>query len=164
MIYPKNGKKTPITGRIEFRDVYFRYPTRENAIFKKMTFTIQPNQKVAFVGPSGSGKSTIYSLLYRFYDPQNGQILIDGIDIKEYDIKHLREGLGMVGQEPTLFNSSIEYNIKYNKEFSDQEVRRSADIANAKKFIESDALDQSICKKPNPFKFLIVPSEQESAN
>ena len=148
VIFPQNGKKTPIHGKIEFKDVYFRYPTRDNPIFRRMTFTIEPNQKVAFVGPSGSGKSTIYSLLYRFYDPQNGQILIDGVDIKEYDIKHLREGLGMVGQEPTLFNSSIEYNIKYNKEFSEQEVRNSADIANAKKFIESDAFDQGTCKSP----------------
>ena len=146
VIFPENGKKTRIRGRIEFRDVYFRYPSRDNPVFKRMTFTIEPNQKVAFVGPSGTGKSTIYSLLYRFYDPQNGQILVDGIDIKEYDIKHLRDNLGMVSQEPTLFNSSIEYNIKYNKEFSDQEVRSAAVTANAVNFIESDALDASLRK------------------
>ena len=83
IIYPKNGRKNKIQGRIEFRDVLFKYPTRENPIFKRMSFTIEPNQKVAFVGPSGSGKSTIYSLLYRFYDPKGGRILIDGVDIKE---------------------------------------------------------------------------------
>jgi len=67
---------------------------------------------VAFAGPSGTGKSTIFSLILRFYDVQRGEILVDGVNIKEYDIDHLRKAFGMVGQEPKLFNSTINYNIK----------------------------------------------------
>lgn len=110
--YPKNGKKTEIKGRIELKNVYFKYPGRETPVFENLSLTIQPNQKVAFAGPSGTGKSTIFSLLLRFYDIQQGEILVDGVDIKEYDIDHLRHAFGMVGQEPKLFNSTINYNIK----------------------------------------------------
>lgn len=110
--YPAQGKKPNISGRIEFKDVYFRYPGRENPVFDGLNMLIEPNQKVAFAGPSGTGKSTIFSLLLRFYDPERGQILIDGLDIKEFDIQHLRNSFGMVGQEPRLFNSTINYNIK----------------------------------------------------
>lgn len=84
--YPENGIKKAIKGRIEFVDVHFKYPDRENSIFKGLNFTIEPNQKIAFVGPSGTGKSTIFSLLMRFYDIQSGKILVDGVNIKEYDI------------------------------------------------------------------------------
>lgn len=112
IIYPKNGSKKEIKGRIEFKNVSFRYPGRENFVFKNMSFVIEPNQKVAFAGPSGMGKSTIFKLLYRFYDVDEGQILVDGVNIRDYDINHLRNNIGMVEQEPKLFNASIEYNIK----------------------------------------------------
>ena len=110
--YPAQGKKPEIKGRIEFKDVYFRYPGRDNPVFDGLNLVIEPNQKVAFAGPSGTGKSTIFSLLLRFYDPERGQIFIDGLDIKEFDVQHLRNAFGMVGQEPRLFNSTINYNIK----------------------------------------------------
>lgn len=110
--YLAQGKKPEIKGRIEFKDVYFRYPGRDNPVFDGLNLVIEPNQKVAFAGPSGTGKSTIFSLLLRFYDPERGQIFIDGLDIKEFDIQHLRNAFGMVGQEPRLFNSTINYNIK----------------------------------------------------
>lgn len=110
--YPKNGVKKEITGRIEFKNVYFKYPGRENPVFDGLNMVIEPNQKVAFAGESGTGKSTIFGLLLRFYDVQEGEILIDGVNIKDYDIDHLRATFGMVGQEPKLFNSTINYNIK----------------------------------------------------
>ena len=145
--YPKQGRRQPIKGRIEFRDVFFKYPTRENPVFKKLSFVVEPRQKVAFVGPSGTGKSTIYSLLYRFYDPQAGQILVDGVDVREYDIQHLRDELGMVAQEPSLFNATIGYSIRYNGEFSERELRDSAEIANANYFIDGDNLNSSPSKR-----------------
>ena len=74
-----------------------------------------PGQKVAFVGPSGCGKSTILQLLLRFYYPETGKILIDGLDIKDYDLHYLRSKFGVVSQEPTLFNGSFRDNIQYNK-------------------------------------------------
>ena len=135
----QNGSRAAIKGEIEFRNVKFTYPERTASCFEDLSFKIQAHQKAAFAGPSGTGKSTIFSLLYRFYDPDQGQILIDGLDIKQYDLGHLRQSLGMVGQEPVLFNSTIEYNIKYNRpEFSREQVVQSATVANALKFIESD--------------------------
>lgn len=106
------GLKTEILGEIEFRDVCFTYPERSNPIFKGLSFKIKPKQKVAFAGPSGTGKSTIFALLYRFYEPGSGSILLDGRDIREYELGHLRTRLGMVSQEPVLFNTTIGNNIR----------------------------------------------------
>ena len=131
---------TPIVGDIEFRHVKFTYPERNQPCFTDLSFKIGAKQKVAFAGPSGTGKSTIFSLLYRFYDPQAGEIYVDGVNIKDYDIAHLRRSLGMVSQEPVLFNDSILYNIKYNRpQITQDEVREATTIANAIKFIERDA-------------------------
>ena len=139
VIQRPNAVTTPITGDIEFRNVKFTYPQRNQPCFSDISLKIQPKQKVAFAGPSGTGKSTIFSLLYRFYDTDSGQILLDGVDIKDYDINHLRESLGMVSQEPVLFNSTIRYNIKYNKpEITDEQMINAASIANATKFINKD--------------------------
>ena len=135
----QNPLKTPIKGEIEFRNVKFRYPERTAVCFENLSFKIQPKQKAAFAGPSGTGKSTIFSLLYRFYDPDEGEILVDGVNIKQYDIQHLRKSLGMVSQEPTLFNMTIEENIRYNQEGVQMpEIRQAALISNAMKFIEGD--------------------------
>lgn len=134
-----DGLKTPIRGEIEFKNVKFTYPQRQAPCFVDLSFKIQSKQKVAFAGPSGTGKSTIFSLLYRFYDPDSGSVLVDGVDVKDYDLQHLRESLGMVSQEPTLFNDTIRYNIKYNKpSITEEEVRTAVDIANASKFILND--------------------------
>lgn len=139
MVMPENGVTTPIKGNIEFRNVAFTYPQRKLACFKDISFKVEPMQKVAFAGPSGGGKSTIFSLLYRFYDPDAGEIFVDGVNIKEYDITHLRNSLGMVSQEPVLFNSTIKYNIKYNRpEITDDQVVEAATVANAIKFINND--------------------------
>ena len=109
---PKQNVRKPIKGDIEFRNVWFKYPSREKQIFKGLNFKINSSTKVALVGPSGCGKSTILALLQRFYDVDQGDILIDGNSIKEYDLNHLRNCYGVVSQEPVLFNGTIEYNIK----------------------------------------------------
>ena len=139
IINPTNGLKTPIVGHIEFKDVKFTYPERNLSCFESLSFEIQPKQKVAFAGPSGTGKSTIFGLLYRFYDPEQGQILIDGVDIRKYDIPHLRKSLGMVGQEPVLFNETIGNNIKYNRyETTQEEIMQASIVSSAIKFIQKD--------------------------
>jgi ABC-type multidrug transport system fused ATPase/permease subunit len=103
-------------GLIEFKNVWFRYPTRKNDwVLKGLNLTIKPNETVALVGESGCGKSTLMSLLLRFYDPDSGDILIDGVNIKEYSISSLRNLMGLVMQEPTLFNYTISENILYGK-------------------------------------------------
>jgi len=109
---PKQNVKTPIVGNIEFRNVWFKYPSREKQIFKGLNLKIDASRKVALVGPSGCGKSTILGLLQRFYDPDQGEVLIDGVNAKDYDLRHLRKSFGVVSQEPVLFSGTIEYNIK----------------------------------------------------
>ena len=96
-------------------DVSFKYSNRQQYVFQNMNISIKPGQKVAFVGASGCGKSTIMQLLQRFYLPESGKITINKIDIKDFDIHYLRSCLGVVSQEPVLFNSSFRDNIKYNK-------------------------------------------------
>ncbi len=119
--------------------MWFRYPTRRNDwVFKGLNLKIHPNESIAVVGESGSGKSTLVNLVLRFYDPNLGQVLIDGIDAREYNLKQLRERMGLVMQEPTLFNYTIRENILYGKSFaSDAEIRDAAQIANALEFIEA---------------------------
>ena len=109
---PSQNVTTPIKGDIEFRNVSFKYPTREKQIFQNLSFQIPFSKKIALVGSSGCGKSTCIQLLLRFYDPIDGEILIDGVNIKKYDLKHLRQSIGIVSQEPVLFNGTIEYNLK----------------------------------------------------
>jgi len=112
-------------------------------VTKNLSFKINHSEKVAFVGPSGCGKSTCIQLLQRFYDPFEGEILIDGIDIKMYNLRHLRSSLGIVSQEPVLFNGTIEYNLRYTKpDATMDEIRAAAAEANALSFIEgNEAVD-----------------------
>ena len=141
-----------IQGNIEFKNVSFKYPTRDHQIFQHFNLSIQAGTKVALVGSSGCGKSTIVSLLMRFYDIQEGEITLDGINIKDYDLKFLRRCFGIVSQEPILFNGTIEYNIKYVMEDVDKEaVRNAAKVANALEFIEKN-------------QFEVAPTEENNAN
>ena len=114
-IKDEEGKITKeIVGNIEFRNVSFKYPSRDQYILNKLNLKINASNKIALVGPSGCGKSTVIQLLQRFYDATSGEILLDGIDIRKYNLKHLRQSLGIVSQEPVLFNGTIEDNIKYS--------------------------------------------------
>ena len=132
-------KKLPdkLKGKIEFKDVYFKYPInldeeeendksdnshKTNYILDKVSFKIEPGQKVGLVGFSGSGKSTVIKLLERFYEPIKGNIYIDDVDIKDYNLLELRKKIGLVGQEPILFRTSIFNNIKYGKLNSKQDL------------------------------------------
>ncbi|RLN26288.1 hypothetical protein BBO99_00006616 [Phytophthora kernoviae] len=127
-----------IVGRIIFKGILFRYPTRpEVTVLKNYNLTIEPGQTVAFCGPSGGGKSTCISLLERFYDPIRGQVLLDGVDIKELNVRWLRSQIGLVGQEPTLFTGTIAENIAYGLDaIPDMEdIEAVAKMANAHDFI-----------------------------
>lgn len=101
-----------VTGAITFKNVKFNYPTRPDVpILKDLSLDIKPGTTVAFVGPSGSGKSTSVSLVQRFYDPVEGTVELDGNDLKSLDVKWLRRQIGIVSQEPVLFNMSIRDNL-----------------------------------------------------
>ncbi|XP_035548260.1 ABC transporter B family member 11-like isoform X2 [Juglans regia] len=137
--YNTNGLQLDdIRGDIELRDVYFSYPTRpEEHIFTGFSFSIPSGATAALVGQSGSGKSTVINLIERFYDPQAGEVLIDNINLREFQLKWIRQKMGLVSQEPVLFTSSIKDNIAYGKDgATTEEIRAAAELANAAKFID----------------------------
>ena len=136
----KNKKKEfRIEGDVELKGVGFTYPTRENTkVLKECSLKFIKNKKNALVGESGSGKSTIMQLIERYYDPQEGQLLIDGTDIKEYNLKELRQQIGYIEQEPVLFNTTIRQNLLYaDPTASESHMIECLKQANAWSFIES---------------------------
>lgn len=129
-------------GKIEFRNVWFRYPTRkEDFVLKNMSITINPNESVALVGESGCGKSTFVNLLMRFYDVDDGEILVDDVNIKDYNLHDLRRVISLVMQEPIIFNYSILENVLYGKSnATNSEIYDACALANANEFIENNEL------------------------
>lgn len=132
-------KPENIKGNLEFKDVKFSYPTRPNdPILRGLSVNIPAGKSIALVGPSGGGKSTIVSMLERFYDPISGSVELDGTNIKDLNVSYLRSLIGYVGQEPTLFATSIKANIQYGKPGATQEeIEAAARMANAHDFIMS---------------------------
>ena len=129
------------TGQIDVKEVHFHYPSRpEVQVLQGLNVSVKPGQTLALVGPSGCGKSTIVSLIERFYNPLSGSLTLDGNDVRDLNIRWLRSQIGIVSQEPVLFNSSIADNIRYGANFrdvSDEEVIEAAKAANIHSFIES---------------------------
>ncbi|MDH5533796.1 MAG: ABC transporter ATP-binding protein/permease [Candidatus Pacebacteria bacterium] len=127
-----------INGHIEFRDLNFSYPEGKQDALVDVNLTIQPGESIAFVGHSGAGKTTIMKLIMRFFDVTSGQILLDGIDIRDMRKDTLRSFMGVVPQEPLLFNNTIEYNIAYGAEkVTKEEIQSAVKMANLDEFIDS---------------------------
>ncbi|CAG5131708.1 unnamed protein product, partial [Candidula unifasciata] len=127
-----------ISGDIQLRDVHFHYPTRpEVEILKGINIHVRPGQTAALVGMSGCGKSTIVSLIQRYYDPTEGSIIVDGLDVRQYNLKSLRSMISVVSQEPVLFDRTIRENIVYGleQEVPMADVIAAATTANAHSFI-----------------------------
>lgn len=136
---PKNPKHFDHNqkGLVEFRNVSFRYPDADEALLNNISFTAKPGETTAIIGSTGSGKSTIVNLIPRFYDVTEGEIRIDGVNIKEVTQKELRDVIGFVPQKGILFSGTIESNIKYSNEaMSDEQMKLAAEIAQATEFIE----------------------------
>ena len=123
-------------GYVEFKDVSFHYPDADTEVISDITFTAKPGETTALIGSTGSGKSTIVNLIPRFYDVTGGELLVDGINIKDANQKELRKRIGFVPQKGVLFSGTIESNIKYGDEnISDERMVESAQIAQAEEFI-----------------------------
>jgi ATP-binding cassette, subfamily B, bacterial len=135
---PRSLPEPPI-GAFAFSDVHFSYPTRTALpALHGLSFQVRPGERVALVGPSGAGKSTVLQLLLRFYDPQAGMILVDGIPITDVDPAALRRRIALVPQEPTIFGTTVLDNIRYGRpDAAVEEVRRAAELAFAQDFIEA---------------------------
>jgi ATP-binding cassette subfamily B protein len=136
---PNTGEKpAEVHGRVEFKDVTFAYPTRPDApVLTGLNLSIEQGEIVAVVGPSGAGKSTLAALVSRLYDPTGGQLLLDGKDLKVLNPAWLRDQVGIVSQEPILFSTSIEENVRYGRSNATrEEVLKACEVANARSFIE----------------------------
>lgn len=125
-------------GLVEFKDVSFKYPDADSEILEDISFTAEPGKTTAIIGSTGSGKSTVVNLIPRFYDVTGGELLIDGVNIKDVSQRELRSKIGFVPQKGMLFTGTIRSNIKYgNPSMSDEDMIKAATIAQATEFIES---------------------------
>ncbi len=138
IVDPQSPQQLPndATGKIEFKDVTFTYPDADLPVLSSINFTAEPGQTTAFIGSTGSGKSTLINLIPRFYDVSAGQILLDGVDIRQLKLEDLYDQIGYVPQKGVLFSGTIASNIKYgNAKASQKLVEKSANIAQAAEFI-----------------------------
>lgn len=126
-------------GGVEFCDVSFRYyKNRDEYVLKHITLSVAPGSTMGIIGSTGCGKSTLVSMICRLYDPDTGAVLIDGVNVKDYSLRHLRDGVGMVLQKNTLFSGTIAENLRWgNESATDEQVRRAAEMAQADKFVSS---------------------------
>ena len=144
---PKNMEPDE-KGSIQFEHVTFVYPDGEEAVLKDLSFTVKEGQTVAFIGSTGSGKSTLVQLIPRFYDVSEGRVLVDGVDVRDWDLGRLRDRIGFVAQKANLFSGTIEENIRFGKESATMdEVIHAAKVAQAYDFI---------MEKPKQFQEKIV--------
>lgn len=126
-------------GRVEFKDVSFRYGSQdEGMVLEHISFTAEPGQTIGIIGATGSGKTSLVQMIPRLYDATEGQVLVDGIDVRDYSLRNLREGVGMVLQKNVLFSGTIEENLRWGDEnASFDQVRETADSAQADGFVTS---------------------------
>ena len=132
--------KTEEVGTVEFKNVSFRYPDADEYLLRNISFKANKGETVAFIGSTGSGKSTLINLIPRFYDATDGEVLVDGVNVKEYTEEALNNKLGYVPQKAVMFNGTVNYNIAYGDngkgEISEKKIKEAAKVAQASEFIE----------------------------
>jgi len=175
-----DGSDTKLQGTIELRNVAFKYPDAEEYVLKDITFTARRGETVAFIGSTGSGKSTLLNLIPRFYDATEGEVLVDGINVKEYTQKSLNNKLGYIPQRATLFSGTVSSNVAYGENGktppTEDDIKKAVEVAQGTEFIEKMdgkyeasiaqggtnisggqkqrlAIARAICRKPEIFLF-----------
>lgn len=132
--------KTNETGTVEFKNVSFKYPDAEEYLLKNINFKVNKGETVAFIGSTGSGKSTLINLVPRFYDVTDGEILVDGVNIKDYDENYLHNKIGYIPQKAVLFNGDINYNVSYGdngkEEITKEKIKEAIKVAQGTEFVE----------------------------
>ena len=129
-----------LTGTVEFRDVSFKYPDADEYILKDITFKAEKGQTIAFIGSTGSGKSTLINLIPRFYDVTDGEIIIDGVNVKDYKLEYLHNKIGYIPQKAVIFSGSVSENVSYgesDKKITKEDVVKAIEVAQGKEFVES---------------------------
>ena len=140
----KDGKKSEgvpnMHGHVEFRNVSFRYPGAEEYLLRDISFTAEKGQTVAFIGSTGSGKSTLINLVPRFYDVTEGEVLVDGLDVREYKISELNNKIGYVPQRAVIFDGTVSTNVAYGDngkgKIHEKKIKEAIKVAQAKNFVE----------------------------
>ena len=129
-----------LTGTVEFKDVSFKYPDADEYILKDITFKAEKGQTIAFIGSTGSGKSTLINLIPRFYDVTDGEIIIDGVNVKDYKLEYLHNKIGYIPQKAVIFSGSVSENVSYgesDKKITKDNVVKAIEVAQGKEFVES---------------------------
>lgn len=152
----KDAEQTKVVngsrGYLEFKNVVFRYPGAEQSVLNNISFSAKPGETTAIIGSTGSGKSALVNLIPRFYDIESGEILVDGVNIKDLSQKDLRSKIGIVPQKAVLFSGTIKDNIRYGKEdATDEEIKHAAEVAQASEFISEmkEGYDSEIAQGGN---------------
>ena len=134
-------------GHVEFRNVSFRYPGAEEYLLRDISFTAEKGQTVAFIGSTGSGKSTLINLVPRFYDVTEGEVLVDGLDVREYKISELNNKIGYVPQRAVIFDGTVSTNVAYGDngkgKIHEKKIKEAIKVAQAKNFVEKLPHDYS---------------------
>jgi ATP-binding cassette subfamily B protein len=136
---PPHPARPPVRkGRVEFRGVGFSYPGAERAVLRDLSFTLEPGRTTALIGSTGSGKSTIVNLLPRFFDVTAGEVLVDGVDVRQQSLEELREGIGLVPQLAYLFGATVARNLRLGRpEATDEELWHALEVAQAADFVRA---------------------------
>lgn len=134
------GDKTEEVGTVEFKNVSFKYPDADEYILKNISFKVNKGETIAFIGSTGSGKSTLINLVPRFYDATEGEVLVDGVNVKNYTQEALHNKLGYVPQRAVMFTGTVKSNVKYGdngkREISEDKIKEAIKVAQGKDFVE----------------------------
>ena len=137
---PGSAGDVPREGSVEFRNVSFRYPGTSGDVLHDISFTASKGETVAFIGATGSGKTSVVNLIPRFYDASEGQVLVDGVDVRDYRLQDLRDRIGYVPQKAFMFKGTVDSNVRYgdgSEDVTEEQVRRAVRIAQATEFVEA---------------------------